>query len=202
MQYFHDLVTQKSFELLKQLQRQFDFVLIGGWAVYLLTQNLKSKDIDLVVDYPELERMRKIYDLTKNDRLKKYEIKQDEIDIDIYVYHYSNPGLPAAEVAKFSIPTEGFKIPRPEVLLILKLRAFRARRGSPKGEKDKIDILSLLGLENFNLDFYKDALLQYGLTDYLSSLKQLVAQTQDVKELGLDRHKFSRFKKKILKMLE
>ena len=48
MEYYHDLVTQKSWEELQQLRKIIDFVLIGGWATYLYTKTLKSKDIDII----------------------------------------------------------------------------------------------------------------------------------------------------------
>ena len=35
MKYYRDSVTNKSWQLLKQLNRELEFVLIGGWAVWL-----------------------------------------------------------------------------------------------------------------------------------------------------------------------
>lgn len=75
MQYYHKLVTDKSYQFLQNLKRSYEFVLIGGWAVYLYTQALKSKDIDIIVDYKELAKLKENFDVFKNDRLKKYEIK-------------------------------------------------------------------------------------------------------------------------------
>jgi len=31
---YHDLITKKSFEILKEFKKKFNFILIGGWAVY------------------------------------------------------------------------------------------------------------------------------------------------------------------------
>jgi hypothetical protein len=45
--YYNDLITQKSWQTLQVLRGRLEFVLIGGWAVYLYTKALKSKDIDL-----------------------------------------------------------------------------------------------------------------------------------------------------------
>jgi len=53
MDFYHDLVTDKSWELLKKLKKNYDFILIGGWAVFLYTHALKSKDIDLVCEYDQ-----------------------------------------------------------------------------------------------------------------------------------------------------
>ncbi|HQO27670.1 MAG TPA: hypothetical protein PKX21_01230 [Candidatus Pacearchaeota archaeon] len=49
-QFYHHLVTEQSFKLLQELKRRLDFILIGGWAVFVYTQALRSKDIDIVVD--------------------------------------------------------------------------------------------------------------------------------------------------------
>ena len=95
MPYYRDQVTQKSWEFLQTLARQYRFTLVGGWAVWLYTHQLKSKDIDMIVEFDVLEKLRTDYQLFKNDRLKKYEITQEEVQVDIYVPHYSNLGIPA-----------------------------------------------------------------------------------------------------------
>ena len=48
--YYQDLITEKSWQILIRLKSKIDFVLIGGWAVYLYTKGLKSKDIDIVIE--------------------------------------------------------------------------------------------------------------------------------------------------------
>jgi len=68
MEYYHDLITEKSFKILQDLKREFDFILIGGWAIFLYTKALKSKDIDIIVDYDELEKFKKEFDIVKNER--------------------------------------------------------------------------------------------------------------------------------------
>jgi len=60
-EFYQDLIIEKSYKLLQDLKREFDFILIGGWAVFLYTKALKSKDIDLVVQYEALEQLRKKY---------------------------------------------------------------------------------------------------------------------------------------------
>ncbi|MBU3935685.1 hypothetical protein KJ909_03355, partial [Patescibacteria group bacterium] len=75
--FYHDIITQKSWEELTKLGKTCKFVLIGGWAVYLYTKTLKSKDIDILTEYEELGNLRKIYDVAKNERLKKYEARRD-----------------------------------------------------------------------------------------------------------------------------
>lgn len=95
MNFYHDLITQKSWRALQKLRQNYNFILIGGWAVFLYTHALKSKDIDLAMEHQDLEKLRAGFSTAKNDRLKKYETRYDEVEIDIYVPFYSNPWLPA-----------------------------------------------------------------------------------------------------------
>lgn len=98
--FYQNTVSHKSWQLLTQLKKKFDFILIGGWAVYLYTQGLKSKDIDIIVDFSELSKLKQAYNIIKNERLQKYEIKTEGIDIDIYLPHYSALGLPTEIIYK------------------------------------------------------------------------------------------------------
>src|SRR3989338_10773518 len=100
MDFYNDLITQKSWQTVKNLKSQIDFILIGGWAVYLYTKSLKSKDIDIILEYQNLEKLRQVYPITKNERLKKYEGRFEEIQIDIYLPFYSNIGIPVEDVLK------------------------------------------------------------------------------------------------------
>lgn len=198
MQYYHGLITEKSFQILQDLKRHYQFILIGGWAVFFYTKNLKSKDIDVVIEYDELEKIKKNFTLYKNDRLKKYEITISEIDIDLYLPYYSNPGIPAEEIKKYTQNIEGFIVPRPEILLILKQKAYSERLGTPKGEKDKIDIVGLLQKTDFDWDFYKKLLAKYNLKGNLTQLKHLLITTTEVPELELNKFHYAKLKKKVL----
>lgn len=201
IQYWHNLITEKSFELLKELKRKYRFILIGGWAVFLYTRALKSKDIDIVLDYEELSKLKNDFEIFKNERLRKYEAKTEGTDIDIYLPYFSNPGLPAEEIEKFAVSKEAFLVPVPELLLILKQKVFSERKNSPKGEKDKLDIFSLLSLENFDFKKYKKILKKYKIENLILELKELLAQTFEVKELGISRHKMAKLKQQVLKNL-
>ena len=120
MNFYHSITTDKSWQLLLNLRKKYKFILIGGWAVFLYTRALKSKDIDVVIEFSELEKLRDEFIITKNNRLKKYEAKAEGLDIDIYVPFYSNPGLPAEVLKEFVVNLEGFKVPQKEILAILK----------------------------------------------------------------------------------
>ncbi|OGY92947.1 MAG: hypothetical protein A3H70_02455 [Candidatus Komeilibacteria bacterium RIFCSPLOWO2_02_FULL_48_11] len=200
-EYYHNLVTKKSFEILKQLQRTHNFILIGGWAVFVWTKSLKSKDIDIVLDYLELEKFKGQYELTKNDRLKKYEAKEGEVDIDIYVNNYSNPGLPAEEIEKYAVPRAGFRVPRPEVLLMLKQVAHEARSGTPKGAKDAIDIVSLLADGEIDFAFYNQLLDIYKKSGLKEKLKALLKSMNQVPERNLNQHALSRLRSRVMEQL-
>ena len=107
MPYYHDLITEKSWRILQNLRRAYDFILIGGWAVYLYTHGLKSRDIDFICDYKTLEKLRNDYDLVKNDRLRKYEIHIGEFDIDIYVPFFSDLGIPVEDLQNIASGISG-----------------------------------------------------------------------------------------------
>jgi hypothetical protein len=55
--FWNSLLTEKSWEILQELRKKHNFVLIGGWAVYLMTKQHKSKDIDMVISIKELEQV-------------------------------------------------------------------------------------------------------------------------------------------------
>ena len=109
--------------------------------------------------------------------------------------------MPCQEVKKFTLTKEGFTLPIPEVLLILKQDAFSDRKESLKGMKDKIDIFSLLSLENFDFSKYKQILKKYKKEKFILHLRNLLKETFEIKELKLSRHKMSRLKKEILEKI-
>ena len=109
-QFYQNIITQKSWELLLSIKKQFKFILIGGWAVFLYTKNLKSKDIDVIIDFKSLQKLKNNYEIHKNERLKKYEIKQEGIDIDIYLPYYSWLGLPVEKITPYTEIIESFTV--------------------------------------------------------------------------------------------
>lgn len=200
-EYYQNFVTEKSFTILKKFKNSHSFILIGGWAVFFYTHSLKSKDIDIIIDFEELSRLKETYEVFKNDRLKKYEISIEEVDIDIYLPHYSEFCLPVEVIQKHSQLLEGFKVPVPEILLILKQQAYLARRGSAKGEKDKLDILALVNQENMNFGLYKQLLKDYYLDNFRDDLAALISETTIASHLNLNVFKFSKLKKRLIERL-
>jgi hypothetical protein len=200
--FYQQFLTDKSFSLLTELKKQFKFTLIGGWAVYFYTKSLKSKDIDIIVDFSQLEQFKKEFTIEKNERLKKYQIKIEEIDIDIYMSFYSDLGLPVEKIIKKTTSVNGFILLEKEVLLITKLKAYQDRGASVKGQKDLIDIVSLVLLEDFDFKYLLSLIKKFNLEKYLQVLEKLISETKEVPELNLNQHAFSKKKKKIREIIK
>lgn len=189
-EYWNESLTKASWESLQKFSKKYDFILIDGWAVYLWTKQHKSKDIDIVIDFETLGKLKQYFDVTKNDRLKKYEIQRDKFDIDIYVIYYSELGFPLEDMDVTEI--EGFTVPILEDLVILKQNAEIDRRGSVKGKKDAVDILSMLIYSDFDYERYKSKLDEYGL-DFEDELIHVV-ENFDVEESKYLKMGFKEFK--------
>lgn len=200
-EFYHDLITEKSFKILQDLRKKFKFILIGGWAIFLYAKSLKSKDIDIIIDYDELEKIRKEYDVFKNDRLKKYEIKIEKTDVDIYLPYFSNLGLKIEEIQNYCQSLEGFLVPTLEVLLILKTYTFQERKGTNRGRKDLIDIFSLLMGEQIDWQKYKELIEKYNLKNLNEEFKKIISSQKSLSELNLLNHQISKLKKEVLKNL-
>ncbi len=196
-EFWHNLVTEKSYQLLQELRKSFDFVLIGGWAIYFYTHGLKSKDIDIIVSLEALDKLKHEFDVYKNERLHKYEIKIEGIDIDIYIPYWSDLGLSINKVIENTVSLEGFRLPSKEILLILKLFVYSKRKASLKGKKDLIDIISLLYFDNINFGLLNNILENNSLSHLKDELREILVSTTKVEELGINQKKFSDFKKKI-----
>lgn len=201
MEFYHDLITQKSWQLLQRLKKKYQFILIGGWAVFLYTRALKSKDIDLILEYSQLEKLKEEFPVTKNERLKKYEARNDGLEIDIYLPFYSNPGLPAEEVSRFTHSLEGFIVPQAEILALLKARALKERKNSVKGRKDLLDLVGLFRLDGFDFEKLNKLAKKYQLEDLVKITISELKNTTQIEELNLNSHQFSRLKKRILPQL-
>ncbi len=63
--FYQDYLIDKSFQMLTDFRKKYQFILIGGWAVYFYTKSLKSKDIDIIINFNELEKLKKDFFLEK-----------------------------------------------------------------------------------------------------------------------------------------
>jgi hypothetical protein len=203
-EFWSEAVTGKSWRELIRLSKQYDFILIGGWAAYLWTGIHKSKDIDIIVDYDTLYTLKADFSLEKNERLRKYEIKMGEFDVDIYLPGFSDLSFPVDKLQDYVQNVKGLKVPSPETLLILKQGAEINRRGSIKGKKDLIDILTLLIHSDFSIKKYLDILKLFSLEGFEKELEQEVNlfNPKDVDYLGIDFNKYAKWKKAFLKELK
>lgn len=195
MVYYHDLITHESWEELIRLNKLIPFVLIGGWATYLYTKSLKSKDIDIVIDYPALGALKKVYDVHKNERLRKYEAVKGPVQIDIYLPHYSRLGIPAGEILKGSRVIEGFSVVHPDTLFALKLITLADRGRTPKGRKDFLDILSLAQSQTVSMQKVVKLLSLYNKQPVIATFQTFLHESTQVPELALNTHQFSKLKK-------
>lgn len=203
MEFWNEIITDKSFKVLQELEKRFKFILIGGWAIFILTKSIKSKDIDIIVDFETLSQMRKELEISKTEFLKKYQSEIEGVSIDIYVPYYSEFIIPVEDIVKNTLYTEGFKLPKPEILLGLKLQAEKARSGSEKGQKDRTDILSLLTKEKINFKNYKMLVEKYNLGSYDRQLKNIVrVARKEFEYLGIKNpREIKKIKNKILKQM-
>lgn len=201
MEYWNAIVTEKSWEVLQKIRGKINFILIGGWAAYLWVKSHKSKDIDIVIDYIELNKLKLNYNLKKNDSLKKYEIKIDNIDIDIYLPFYSK--LPLIEsLEKHTSVVEGFTVAKPEALIILKQAAELNREHTEKGLKDRIDIIDLLLNCEINFDEYISIIKKENLYGFKDRLLNIMTTFQDIKYFDLSPREFKLKKGIIIKKIK
>jgi len=203
MEFWNDIVTEKSWNVLIKLKQEVDFILIGGWACYLLTKTLKSRDVDIIVDFENLEKIRAKHSIKKTHFLRKYETSIENISVDIYVPYYSRFPVPAEEIEKHTMSVEGFTIPVPEILLILKQHAELSRRDSVKGQKDRADILNLLINGDVKAETYLKFLEAYNITEYRKRLVEIITSARkEFEYLGItDPRKIKLIKKHILNQL-
>jgi hypothetical protein len=174
MEFWNEIAIDRSFKVLQELRKEIDFVLIGGWAVYFLTKAIKSKDIDIIVDFKELTILKMRVGIKKNDLLKRYEGEIEGVSIDIYLPYYSEFAIPPEEILKNTVRVESFKIPKPEVLLILKQQAEVQRKNSVKGQKDRVDIICLAKSGKIDWNRYGQLLRKFGVEEYGKRLEEIV----------------------------
>ena len=203
MDFWNSTLTEKSWKVLQELkQKKFSFILIGGWAAYLWTKLHKSKDIDIVLkDFKDLDYLKNNYNLVKNDHLKKYEIKFEEIDLDIYVPFFSKLAIPPEELKDHSSIIENLEVVSPEALLVLKQGAEYDRKDSVKGEKDRVDILTLLFYTDINLEEYFNLLKKYKLEHFYGRLKNIILNFKEINYLDMNPRQFKLKKEEIIKKL-
>lgn len=178
------------------MRRTIHFILIGGWAAYLYTKTLKSKDIDIIIDYDQLPQLQKTYDLTKNDRLKKYEAVRGDVQIDVYVPHYSDLGIPAEALMPHTTSVKGFTLIELNYLVALKIYALSQRGRSAKGRKDLIDLVALLNLPECDIEKVRQVIKQFHLSSAQSVTLAIMNEQSEVPELNMNAHHYAKLRQK------
>jgi len=191
---WRDEVVERSWRVLGELKGFADFVLIGGWGVYLWTRKLKSRDIDVYVDQKNFYRLQseltqRGYALKRNVRLMNFEALIGDVEVDVYTPFVSKLVIPCLDVfdRKLYSVIEGFKVAIPEVLLLLKAQAAQDRWHAEKGLKDRVDIISLLKFADVKPDVLKQMLTQYDMQHALrDAIKRAISESRiEYRFLGL-----------------
>lgn len=73
-----------------------------------------------------------------------------------------------------AIEKEGFMVLKPEPLLILKQHAMLDRKDSIKGQKDRVDILSLLMSKTIDFNDYIQLLEKHSLPYFKDELQKMI----------------------------
>lgn len=203
MEFWNSEITNDSWNELLVLSRTYNFILIGGWAIYLYTKLQKSRDIDIVVDYDQFWILSKDFQLRKNPSLRKYEIKFQKFDIDVYTPFYSRLTVPVQDLINNFTIIENIKVPKIEELLILKLGAFDERVDSIKGQKDRLDIAGLVFYSSVDYARFTELLNKYEKRVYYKLLMNAVGNINPrlLQYLNLNESTYAKIKKKALEVI-
>ncbi|MGA9387643.1 MAG: hypothetical protein WBV70_02315 [Candidatus Bathyarchaeia archaeon] len=191
---WRDEVLERSWRVLGELKGFADFVLIGGWGVYLWTRKLKSRDIDIYIDQKNFymlqsELTQRGYALKRDVRLMNFEALISDVEVDIYTPFVSKLVIPCLDVfdRKLYSMIEHFKVAIPEVLLLLKAQAAVDRWHAEKGLKDRVDIISLLKFADVKRDVLEQMLREYDTQHTLrDAIKRAISESRiEYKFLGL-----------------
>lgn len=203
MEFWNSEITNDSWNELLVLSRTYNFILIGEWAIYLYTKLHKSRDIDIVVDYDQFWILSKDFQLRKNPSLRKYEIKFQKFDIDVYTPFYSRLTVPVQDLINNFTIIENIKVPKIEELLILKLGAFDERVDSIKGQKDRLDIAGLVFYSSVDYARFTELLNKYEKRVYYKLLMNAVGNINPrlLQYLNLNESTYAKMKKKALEVI-
>ncbi len=204
-EFWHESLTEESWKKLQDLSKELELTVIGGWSVWLWTKQHKSKDIDIIVNFKQLAKLKEKYDLEKNDRLKKYEIKMPSFDVDIYVPFYSRLALPIEDLLEERVKIDGINTINCESLLILKQGAEIDRRGTIKGQKDSIDLLTILFYAPIDFKKYFSILSKNKKEHFAKELIKTIISfnpKESEKYLGVNYKEFSKKKKELLEKIK
>jgi hypothetical protein len=129
-----------------------DAVLIGGWGTWVRTGGPMSHDIDLIVTRPQLATLTALADEMSESRHiagRKWRGTLEGVHLDCYVPHQSRLGqhleLRTERLVRRIEVVDGWVVLEPPAHLATKLAALIDRPDSAPGDKDRHEIMALLG---------------------------------------------------------
>lgn len=114
------------------------------------------------------------------------EIIVNQIDFDVYLEDQSDLIYSYQDMLKFSKILDGIRVPSPEHLIALKLKAAIDRKDSDRGIKDKMDMIKLIfaSSQNINKEILSDN--KFPLKELESFLDTLRKEKLLISEVALD----------------
>ena len=200
MEFWNSDITGESWNQLISLSKKYKFVLIGGWAIYMYTKLQKSRDIDMVVDYVQTRPLFADFQMRNNPSLRKYEIKFQKFNVDVYTQFYSRLSVSPQDLLNNYRVIENIMVPRVEEMLILKPGAFYDRKSSIKGQKDRVDIAGLVFYSTVDYSRLRVLLNQYKKESYMDLLLDAVGNIDRhlLPYLNLNESTYSKIRKRTL----
>jgi hypothetical protein len=165
---------------------------IGGIAVYAHMMDADggarlaamSHDGDLMIRIVDFSDLRDVEMVTPNRRLGKHQFLKNGFEFDVYVENQHDLAVPVDEAIAWSEIKHGIRVACLEHLLILKMKAYEDRAGSPKGVKDEDDIARIVFA---GLEWRKECLGR--MTDeMISTCERIVAGDAPVRLMGGNLH--------------
>jgi hypothetical protein len=183
--------TEKSLALLGRLSKEIDFVLIGGWAVYMHTKAQRSEDVDIAIGYDSLSYFSK-YGIEEYEGLHIKHTNVEGTVVDLFIEEYADPDLPmpVRDILGNYDTVTGIRVASSEVLVLLKLWGY-FRPDEVKRRKDIIDVVSLLFYANMDLEVVRRYISRYrierrkstdAMLEYLDTGETLWEFITDTKE--------------------
>ena len=169
-------------------------VFIGGVAVYLHACEAavativpeSSHDADFMISFSGYGCLKDMEEITYNSRQCKHQMIVDEVEFDIYVERLNGLIVPYDDAYAQADTIGTVQVACLEHLLVLKLEAFKSRKHSSKGEKDRRDMVKiglLLGRKS-RID-----LIEPYMREELAALLREVARSSVFHDLcGRDAH--------------
>jgi hypothetical protein len=143
-----------------------------------------SHDGDLMIRIVDFSDLRDVEMVTPNRRLGKHQFLKNGFEFDVYVENQHDLAVPVDEAIAWSEIKHGIRVACLEHLLILKMKAYEDRAGSPKGVKDEDDIARILFA---GLEWRKECLGR--MTDeMISTCERIVAGDAPVRLMGGNLH--------------